>query len=126
METANIKARYLLTFHFIRTPIFFLSYKSFFPLTFTPTNSLLMDSKITLSFDQQVIKKAKEYAASQNISLSRLVEFLLRKTTSGEFSSMEDYPINDWVRQVAEGPAEYRTRKRSNKEMKDEYYRSKK
>ena len=84
-----------------------------------------MDSKITLSFDEEVIRNAKKYAASQNISVSRLVEFLLRKTTMAEYSSMEDFPIADWVSQVAEGPAEYRTKKRSSKEMKDEYFSSK-
>jgi predicted HicB family RNase H-like nuclease len=38
-----------------------------------------MDSKITLSCDESVISRAKEYAADNNISLSRLVEFLLKK-----------------------------------------------
>ena len=85
-----------------------------------------MDAKITLSFNKEVIHNAKEYAASQNISLSRLVELLLRKTTMKEYSSMEDYPIADWVREVAEGPAEYHTRKKSRKDRKDEYFSSKK
>jgi uncharacterized protein DUF6364 len=85
-----------------------------------------MDSKITLSFDEEVIRNAKKYAASQNISLSRLVEFLLRKTTNAEYSSMEDYPISEWVSQVAEGTAEYRTRPKTRKNLKDEYFSSKK
>ncbi len=84
-----------------------------------------MDSKVTLSFDQDVIRSAKEYAASQNISLSRLVEHLLRKTTMAESSSLEDFPIADWVREVSEGPATYLTRKRTNKQLKDEYLASK-
>jgi len=85
-----------------------------------------MDSKITLSFDKEVIQEAKKYAEDNNISLSRLVEFLLRKTTSGQYSSMEDYPIADWVRQVAEGPVEYQTRKKTRKDLKDEFFSSKK
>ena len=85
-----------------------------------------MDSKVTLSFDKEVIQQAKEYASSQNISLSRLVEFLLRRTTTGQYSSLEDYPIADWVKEVSEGPIEYRTRKRTPKQMKDDYYSSKK
>jgi hypothetical protein len=85
-----------------------------------------MDSKVTLSFDDEVIRKAKEYAASQNISLSRLVEFLLRKTTMGQYSSLEDYPIAEWVNQVAEGAAEYHTRKKTRKDLKDEFFSSKK
>ena len=38
-----------------------------------------MDAKITLSFDESVINKAKRFASEQNISLSRLTEFLLSK-----------------------------------------------
>jgi len=84
-----------------------------------------MDAKITLSFDEDVIRNAKKYATSQNISVSRLVEFLLRKTTMAQYSSLEEFPIAEWVSQVAEGPAEYRTRKRTSKEMKNEYFSSK-
>ena len=85
-----------------------------------------MDTKVTLSFDQEVIRQAKDYAASQNISLSRLVEFLLRRTTMEQYSSLEDFPIAEWVKQVSEGPAEYRTRKNSRKDLKDEYFSSRK
>ena len=42
-----------------------------------------MDAKITLSFDRDIIVKAKDFADSQNISLSRLTEFLYRQITSG-------------------------------------------
>jgi hypothetical protein len=85
-----------------------------------------MDAKITLSFDEAVIKKAKKYADANNISLSRLVEFLLKKITSSNYSSLEDYPISDWVSQVAEGQAEYKTKKRSRKETKESFYKSRK
>ncbi|HET6255490.1 MAG TPA: DUF6364 family protein [Puia sp.] len=85
-----------------------------------------MNSKVTLSFDQDVIRSAKEYAASRNISLSRLVENLLRRITTGEYHSLEEFPIAEWVNMVAEGPAEYKTEKRSNKALKDEYYKSRK
>jgi hypothetical protein len=96
------------------------------PYIFTPQIPYDMDSKVTLSFDEEVIRRAKEYAASQNISLSRLVEFLLRKTTMSEYRSMEDFPIADWVREVAEGPAEYKTAKRSRKSLKNEFFTSRK
>ncbi len=85
-----------------------------------------MDAKITLSFDQAVIKKAKEYAGQHNISLSRLTEFLLRQITSGEYKNLEELPISDWVAQVAEGDVQYRTKARSRKSMKDEFYKSRK
>ena len=85
-----------------------------------------MDSKITLSFSADVINKAKSYAEANNISVSRLVEFLLEKITTSGYHSLEDYPISDWVSQIAEGEATYQTKKRSGKSLKDEYFASKK
>jgi Family of unknown function (DUF6364) len=85
-----------------------------------------MDAKVTLSFDEGVVNKAKRYADKNNISLSRLVEFLLQKTTSGNYSSLEDLPISDWVNQVAEGEAVYQTKKKNRKASKAEYFSSKK
>ena len=86
-----------------------------------------MDYKITLSFDEEIIIRAKEYAQDNNISLSRLIEYLLKKVTSGGFQSMEDFPVSDWVYEVAEGQAEYHTsKKRTRKQAKDEFFKSKK
>lgn len=85
-----------------------------------------MDAKITLSFDESVIIKAKRYADDNNISLSRLTEFLLRKVTSDNYQSLEDLPISDWVSIVAEGEVEYQTKPKKNKELKTEYFKSKK
>lgn len=86
-----------------------------------------MDSKITLSFDKSVIQKAKKYAANNNISLSRLTEFLLKKITASNYDSLEDFPIADWVNTIAEGPAEYSTKtKRTRKKAKEEFFKSKK
>jgi hypothetical protein len=36
-----------------------------------------MGAKVTLSFIQAVIDKAKKFAEANNISLSRMIEFLL-------------------------------------------------
>ncbi|MGO4875747.1 DUF6364 family protein [Pedobacter sp. AJM] len=49
-----------------------------------------MDSKLTLSFNRDVVTKAKKYAADHNISLSRLIEHLLIQVTSGDYKSLED------------------------------------
>lgn len=86
-----------------------------------------MDTKLTLSFNQDVVEKAKQYAAANNISLSRLIEYLLTQVTSKQYKSLEDFPISDWVSMVAEGEAEYkRTPKSSRKDLKDEFFNSKK
>ena len=84
-----------------------------------------MDSKITLSFNKSVIEKAKEYAHQNNISLSRLIEFLLTKVTSKTYKSIEDYPISDWVNIVADGDASYHIN-RTRKQSKNAFFKSKK
>ena len=84
-----------------------------------------MDNKITLSFDGSVISKAKKYAKRNNISLSRLIEFLLKKVTSDNYKSLEDFPVSDWVQQISEGEVVYRTkRSRTRKAVKEEYFKS--
>lgn len=85
-----------------------------------------MDAKITLSFNETVIKKAKQYAENNNISLSRLIEFLLSKITSNSYQSLEDLPISDWVSVVAEGEVVYQTKAKKNKDLKAEYFKSRK
>ena len=86
-----------------------------------------MDAKLTLSFNQDVVAKAKKYAADNNISLSRLIEHLLTQVTAKEYKSLEDFPVADWVSMIAEGEVEYkRTPKQSRKAIKDEFFSSKK
>lgn len=85
-----------------------------------------MDAKVTLSFDAAIIEKAKQFAEDNNTSLSRLTEFLLRKVTSSHHKSLEDLPISDWVSIVSEGRAEYITRPKKSKQLKAEYFKSKK
>ncbi|MGQ7856056.1 DUF6364 family protein [Pedobacter sp. WC2501] len=86
-----------------------------------------MDAKLTLSFNQNVVDRAKKYAAENNISLSRLVEHLLTQVTAKEYKSLEDFPISDWVSMVAEGEVEYKkTPKSTRKVSKDEFFSSKK
>ncbi|MBK8620725.1 MAG: hypothetical protein IPN79_02930 [Saprospiraceae bacterium] len=85
-----------------------------------------MDAKVTLSFDAEVIRKAKIFAEGQNISLSRLTEFLYKKMTEKSYKSLEELDISDWVHAVAEGQAEYITRPKSRKKVRAEYFDSKK
>jgi hypothetical protein len=85
-----------------------------------------MDTKLTLSFDEDVVNQAKKFAAKHHISLSRLIEFLLAKTTSGNYSSLEELPISDWVLKVAEGDIEYKTKKTTRKALRNEFLSSKK
>ncbi|MFZ1457612.1 MAG: DUF6364 family protein [Saprospiraceae bacterium] len=85
-----------------------------------------MDAKLTLSLDQEVINLTKRYAEKNNISLSRLTEFLYRKLSNNTYSNLEDLPISDWVMMVAEGQAEYKTKPKTSKKLRNEYFDSKK
>lgn len=85
-----------------------------------------MDAKITLSFDAGIIDRAKKFAENNGISLSRFTEILLKKAISGNYNSIEDMPISNWVSMVAEGDAEYVTKPRKRKDLKQEYFSKKK
>lgn len=85
-----------------------------------------MDAKVTLSFNEDIINKAKKFAEGQNISLSRLTEFLYLQITSGHYKSLEELPVAEWVNMLAEGKAEYQTKPRSRKSLKGEYFKSRK
>ncbi|MBL7713108.1 MAG: hypothetical protein JNL13_11605 [Chitinophagaceae bacterium] len=85
-----------------------------------------MDRKLTLRLDAGVIDEAKVYAEENHMSLSRLVEILLRKCVSSGFYSIENLPISDWVGIVAEGAVTYEAGRKSRKDLKDEYFNSKK
>jgi len=43
-----------------------------------------MINKLTLALDETVVKKAKKYARTRNLSLSKLVEFFFLSLTSKE------------------------------------------
>lgn len=52
-----------------------------------------MDKKLTLSLDQSVIENAKEYAKSNNISLSKLIESYLSSLIKRKEPSTEITPL---------------------------------
>jgi Family of unknown function (DUF6364) len=85
-----------------------------------------MDVKLTLSFEEKVVEKAKQYAASQGMSLSRLTEYLFEKITANptNYNSLEDIPIANFVNMLAEEQATYHVSK--PKKQKAEYYDSRK
>ena len=81
-----------------------------------------MDTKITLSFDENIIDKAKKFAEANNISLSRLTEFLLSKVTSTTYKSLDEIPVSDWVGMLSEGDVKYVRTPSSRKKIKAEFY----
>lgn len=85
-----------------------------------------MDAKLTLSLDNDVINNAKLFAEKNNISLSRLTEFLYRKLSDSTYQNLEELPISNWVMMLADGQAEYKTKPKSSKNLRSEYFDSKK
>ncbi len=52
-----------------------------------------MDIKLTLIADKEIIEKAKQYAKSQKISLSRLIESYLSSLVSKRSEEIEISPL---------------------------------
>jgi post-segregation antitoxin (ccd killing protein) len=46
-----------------------------------------MKTKLTVTIDEQLLPKAKQYARSRGVSLSRLIENALREMGAGEAGS---------------------------------------
>jgi hypothetical protein len=61
-----------------------------------------MNTKLTLNVDKHVIEKAKEYAKSQKISLSRLIESYLASLISQKSEGMEITPLVESLSGVIE------------------------
>ncbi|WPR71222.1 DUF6364 family protein [Flavobacterium sp. NG2] len=67
-----------------------------------------MDTKLTLKLDQEVIEKAKHYAAEKKVSLSRIIENYLNSLTSEK--TTDDIQISPFVKSLSSGikiPADY-------------------
>ena len=66
---------------------------------------LVMDTKLTLKLDKTVIERAKEYAATQNRSLSRIIESYLQSLTIHEDSGNKkaDIQISPFVKSMSSG-----------------------
>lgn len=63
-----------------------------------------MDTKLTLKLDKLVIDQAKDYAASQKRSLSRIVESYLQSLVNREESDkQEEIKISPFVKSLSSG-----------------------
>ncbi|MCB0735966.1 MAG: hypothetical protein KDC92_00540 [Bacteroidetes bacterium] len=61
-----------------------------------------MDAKLTLKLDKNVIEKAKDYAASQKRSLSRLIEAYLKSLVEKEVEQNE-LEISPFIKSLQSG-----------------------
>ncbi len=60
-----------------------------------------MDTKLTLKLSQEIIEKAKLYASSKKVSLSRIVEAYLQSITSDEKN--EQVKLSPFVKSLSSG-----------------------
>lgn len=62
---------------------------------------MVMDTKLTLKLNQQIIEKAKKYASNKNLSLSRIIESYLQSLTSED--NKDDFEISPFIKSIATG-----------------------
>lgn len=80
-----------------------------------------MDKKLTLSLNQKVIEKAKDYAKSNDTSLSRLFEAFLVSLITKEGEDSEVSPLVKSLSGVVELPKDFEDRKRISKRLDEKY-----
>lgn len=84
-----------------------------------------MDVKLTLKLDKYVIDKAKEYAASNKRSLSRMIESYLKTLIDKEKSENDkDFAISPFVRSMRSGvklPADFDYKKEYGDHLAEKY-----
>lgn len=82
-----------------------------------------MDAKLTLKLDKGVIEKAKEFAASHNRSLSRIIESYLMSLVN-KADSKEDIEISPFVKSMRTGiklPADIDYKKEYGDHLSEKY-----
>ena len=70
-------------------------------------NGIIMDSKLTLKLNENVIERAKKYASSKKLSLSRLIENYLDSLTQ---EKEDEFEISPFVKSISSGksiPADF-------------------
>ena len=60
----------------------------------------IMDSKLTLKLNENVIERAKKYASTRELSLSRLIENYLDSITQEQ---NDDFEISPFVKSISSG-----------------------
>ena len=80
-----------------------------------------MNTKLTLTIEEEIIQKAKEYARQKNRSLSKIIENYLKSLTKDDFErSKSDSPIVKSLRGSFKAPKDfdYKTELRKTLEEK--------
>lgn len=81
-----------------------------------------MDTKLTLKLNQEIIERAKEYAADKKMSLSRIVETYLQSLTTDKHDL--DFEISPFIKSLATGtkiPADLDYKKEYSGQILEKY-----
>lgn len=80
-----------------------------------------MDTKLTLNVDKVVIERAKEYARSQKISLSKLIESYLKILVDNKERDIEITPLVRSLSGVIDLPSDYDYKKDYTDYLEEKY-----
>ncbi len=80
-----------------------------------------MDKKLTLSLNQEVIEKAKLYAFSNNVSLSKLIEAYLSSLTNAKGGDTKITPLVKNLSGVIDLPEDFDERDAYSDYLTDKY-----
>lgn len=83
---------------------------------------MIMNTKLTLTIEQSVIRKAKKYARNKGRSLSGIIENYLKVITSDEpHADYEVTPITKSLRGTFKAPADFDYKKKLSKTLSEKY-----
>ena len=80
-----------------------------------------MDKKLTLSLNQSIIESAKNYAKSNNISLSKLIESYLATLTRKSKKKPEITPLVKSLSGVIEIPSDFNEKEAYSEYLMEKY-----
>jgi len=80
-----------------------------------------MDTKLTLRLSKNIIEKAKEYAQSHRISLSKMIEIYLESITSTKKKEIEITPLVESLSGVIELDQDFDYKKEYSKFLNKKY-----
>lgn len=80
-----------------------------------------MNTKLTLSLNHQTIKKAKDYARLNNISLSKMIESYLESLTNQHTEKQQITPLVESLSGIINLPADYDYKKEYGTFLTEKY-----
>ncbi len=80
--------------------------------------NIIMNAKLTLKLNENIIEKAKKYASHKKVSISKLVENYLDSITNEQKDIFE---ISPFVKSISNGKELPQSIK--DKELQEEYYK---